>query len=190
MDKKEFFEDMYREVLVDNDEYKNLVIKGNMLDRELEKYSGYEEVTGTYSEKEFLVFQELSNFLNSTANIFIEVHKIKNKRFRAIIIKGLKKCFDKTEMRFRKKNKEYLTELDNYVNAYVKLTDSLTKEEDKKLCTELLDAEGDRHLLERDLLFDVMLTIGRFLKETDKLKGFENNINDADKQPNIIKSKS
>ena len=51
--------------------------------------------------------------------------------------------------------------------------------EDKKNYIKLLDIEDERFLLEIDLMFEVMLIISKFLLGINKLKGFENNINDA-----------
>ena len=77
-----------------------------------------------------------------------------------------------------KTDKEHLLEMDNYVFANIEFLEVATTE-DKKNYIKLLDIEDERFLLEIDLMFEVMLTVSKFLLGINKLKGFENNINEA-----------
>ena len=101
--------------------------------------------------------------------MFIAVHKIKNKKDKKTVIKGLKDRFEKVEKKYRNTSEKYQTEREKYVNADKKLM-AVIDDNDKKIYTALSDAESDRFLLEIDLMFEVMLKVGKFLHGIEKLK--------------------
>ena len=183
MDMKELFEEIYFEVLFDNVDYKRLAHEGNELVGVLTKYPEFEKTFEADNGKELLVQNEMTRYLLNTADVFITAHKVRTKQDKNLIFKGLKKQFERVEKKFRKTNKEYLSELDIYENADKKFMEVI-KEEDKKIYCKLSDTEGDRFLLEIEIMFRVMKIVSKFLLGINKLKGFENNINDAGQQSN------
>ena len=169
MDKKELFEELYSEVLFDNRDYKRLAHEGNKLVGVLTKYPEFKKVSEADNGKELLVYDEMSRYLINTIDMFVAVYKIKDKKDRKSVIKGLKDRFEKVEKKYRNTSEEYQIEREKYVNADKELM-AVINGDDKKMYTALSDAESDRFLLEIDLMFEVMLKVGKFLHEIEKIK--------------------
>ncbi len=169
MNKKELFEEIYSEVLSENVGYKKSVYKSDKLIQVLTKYPEFKKVSATDNGKELLVYDEMLRYLMNTIGMFIAVHKIKNKKDKKTVIKGLKDRFEKVEKKYRNTSEEYQIEREKYVNADKKLM-AVINDDDKKIYTALSDAESDRFLLEIDLMFEVMLKVGEFLHGIEKIK--------------------
>ena len=169
MNKKELFEEIYSEVLSENVGYKKSIYKSNKLIQVLIKYPEFEKVSEADNGKELLVYDEMLRYLMNTIGMFIAVHKIKNKKDKKTVIKGLKDRFEKVEKKYRNTSEEYRIEREKYVNADKELM-AVINGDDKKMYTASSDAESDRFLLEIDLMFEVMLKVGKFLHEIEKIK--------------------
>ncbi len=179
----EIFEETYSEALFDNVDYKRLVHEGNKLVGDLTKYPEFEKVSEADNRKELLVYNEMLRYLLNITDVFIATHKIKTKQDRNLVFKGLKRQFEGIEKKFRRTNKEYLLELDNYEKADEELMKVIKREDERPYC-KLSDTESDRFLLEIEIMFRVMKIMSKFLLGINKIKGFENNINDAGQQSN------
>ena len=175
---KELFEEFYCKALLGNIKYQKLVAEGNKLISSFEGNPKFKILYMSSSNNELLIYKEMLRHLTGTIDIFVANQKIKNKYERKLAIKSLKKQYNKIKIRFMKTDKEHLLEMDNYVFANIEFLEVATTE-DKKNYIKLLDIEDERFLLEIDLMFEVMLTVSKFLLGINKLKGFENNINEA-----------
>ena len=169
MDKKQLFEEIYCEVSLNNIQYVKLAKEGNNLASKLEKYPEFKKVSEADNGKELLVYDEMSRYLINTIDMFVAVYKIKDKKDRKSVIKGLKDRFEKVEKKYRNTSEEYRIEREKYVNADKELM-AVINGDDKKMYTASSDAESDRFLLEIDLMFEVMLKVGKFLHEIEKIK--------------------
>ena len=169
MDKKQLFEEIYCEVSLNNIQYVKLAKEGNNLASKLEKYPEFKKVSEADNGKELLVYDEMSRYLINTIDMFVAVYKIKDKKDRKSVIKGLKDRFEKVEKKYRNTSEEYQIEREKYVNADEKLM-AVINDDDEKMYTALSDAESDRFLLEIDLMFEVMLKVGKFMHRIEKLK--------------------
>lgn len=114
MNKKELFEEIYSEVLSENVGYKKSIYKSNKLIQVLIKYPEFEKVSEADNGKELLVYDEMLRYLMNTIGMFIAVHKIKNKKDKKTVIKGLKDRFEKVEKKYRNTSEEYRIEREKY----------------------------------------------------------------------------
>ena len=146
-----------------------IIFRAKILEKiEILKDKGIIEINDLDTEIQGLVKDKLLDFFIGSSNIFKEIYRLEQEN-KDEILTALKNQSEVITEDFRRENEEY-NSLKSEKIILLKEFEEKSNPKEKTASFELDDLQADREVFILELMFEVMLTIGEFLYNVERIK--------------------